>query len=267
MTSSAGLLLLLLLGLSQAFPVEEDGSSEEQEEEGEEGEEEDTSDMTTGILSSNNASDEFLLQGDLLAPKTRNAMNCYNGGCLWRKNGAEVTVPYVMTRQFNRNQMGMIQRAMKAIERQTCIRFKQRSRENDYIEIRSQQGCFSALGRSGGRQMLSLNVRGCLHHGIIMHELNHALGFQHEQNRSDRDSHVSINWQNMQRQMAYNFEKQNTNNLNTPYDYNSIMHYGRTAFSINGRDTITPKRRAQIGQRQRLSRWDVERLNILYRCQ
>lgn len=28
-------------------------------------------------------------------------------------------------------------------------------------------------------------------------------------------------------EMVYNFQKQKTNNLNTPYDYSSVMHYGR----------------------------------------
>ncbi|CAL8238012.1 unnamed protein product [Boreogadus saida] len=58
--------------------------------------------------------------------------------------------------------------------------------------------------------------------------------------RSDRDKYVRINWRNINRRNAHNFKKQNTNNLNTPYDYTSIMHYGRTAFSINGRDNHHP---------------------------
>uniref|UniRef100_A0A3P8RPR9 Metalloendopeptidase n=1 Tax=Amphiprion percula TaxID=161767 RepID=A0A3P8RPR9_AMPPE len=264
MTPSASLLLLLLLGLSQAFPVEEEGSSEE-----EEGEEEDTIDMTTRILSTNNGSNENLLEGDLLAPITRNAMRCFSQSCLWKKASGVVTVPYVISYHFSQSQKNMITRAMKAMERRTCIRFKERSREYDFISIENRQGCFSALGRTGGRQVLSLSKQGCLHHGIVIHELNHALGFQHEQTRSDRDSYVRINWQYIKPSTAYNFHKQNTNNLNTPYDYSSIMHYGRTAFTTQyGKETITPypNPNVQIGQRQRLSSWDVKRINLLYRC-
>uniref|UniRef100_A0A3P8RPT4 Metalloendopeptidase n=1 Tax=Amphiprion percula TaxID=161767 RepID=A0A3P8RPT4_AMPPE len=268
MTPSASLLLLLLLGLSQAFPVEEEGSSEEEEEEGE-GEEEDTIDMTTRILSTNNGSNENLLEGDLLAPITRNAMRCFSQSCLWKKASGVVTVPYVISYHFSQSQKNMITRAMEAMERRTCIRFKERSREYDFVSIENRQGCFSALGRTGGRQVLSLSKQGCLHHGIVIHELNHALGFQHEQTRSDRDSYVRINWQYIKPSTAYNFHKQNTNNLNTPYDYSSIMHYGRTAFTTQyGKETITPypNPNVQIGQRQRLSSWDVKRINLLYRC-
>ncbi|XP_016113516.1 high choriolytic enzyme 1-like [Sinocyclocheilus grahami] len=95
------------------------------------------------------------------------------------------------------------------------------------------------------------------------------LGFYHEQTRSDRDEYVKINWENMSPDMAYNFQKQNTNNQKTPYDYGSIMHYGRTAFSIQpGLETITPipDETVEIGQRQGMSNTDILRINKLYGC-
>lgn len=69
--------------------------------------------------------------------------------------------------------------------------------------------------------------------------------------------------------MAYNFLKQKTNNQNTPYDYGSLMHYGKTAFAIQpGLETITPipDENVQIGQRQGLSKIDILRINKLYGC-
>ncbi|XP_070767345.1 high choriolytic enzyme 1-like [Enoplosus armatus] len=264
MTPSASLLLLLLLGLSQAHPLQEEGSGEEEEVP-------DTVDITTRILTSNNGTDEILLEGDLLAPKTRNAMVCWSQSCLWRKasNGL-VIIPFVMSSEFSSWERQKIDNAMKVYHSRTCIRFVPRQNEYDYISVENKAGCFSSLGREGGRQVLSLNRQGCLYHGIVLHEINHALGFQHEQTRSDRDYHVRINWENINPQMAYNFYRQSTNNLNTPYDYSSIMHYGRTAFSIQyGKDSITPipDPNVQIGQRQGMSYWDIMRINMLYGCQ
>ncbi|CAL9701345.1 unnamed protein product [Knipowitschia caucasica] len=68
--------------------------------------------------------------------------------------------------------------------------------------------------------------------------------------------------------MAYNFDKSDTNNLNTPYDYTFLMHYSSKAFSKNGRDTISPlsRRPVKLGQTRGLSHSDIKRINILYGC-
>ncbi|KAG9346477.1 hypothetical protein JZ751_006788 [Albula glossodonta] len=110
-----------------------------------------------------------------------------------------------------------IENAMSTFNRKTCVRFVRRTRQSDYISIENKDGCYSYLGRIGGKQELSLSRRGCVYHGIIQHELNHALGFYHEHTRSDRDQYVRINWKYISPYTIYNFEKQDTNNQNTPY--------------------------------------------------
>lgn len=57
--------------------------------------------------------------------------------------------------------------------------------------------CWSFLGQTGGSQVLSLQSPGCMWSGVAAHELMHALGFVHEQSRSDRDRYVSIVWRNI----------------------------------------------------------------------
>ncbi|CAL8351339.1 unnamed protein product [Merluccius merluccius] len=257
-------LLLLLLGLSQAQPLVEEENVDDVEEDNED------MDISTRILTANNGSSEILLEGDLVLPTTRNAIMCWSNNCLWRKssNGL-VTVPYTVSRAFSFSDKTMFENAMQTFHNKTCVRFVPRESQYDYISFENGEGCYSSLGMTGGRQVLSLNKPGCMYHGIIQHEINHALGFDHEQNRSDRNQYVRINWENIAPRMAYNFHRQNTNNLNTPYDYSSVMHYGRTAFSIRrGKDSITPipNRCAQIGQRNEMSKIDIMRINRLYDC-
>ncbi|XP_041075184.1 high choriolytic enzyme 1-like, partial [Polyodon spathula] len=79
--------------------------------------------------------------------------------------------------------------------------------------------CYSYIGRQGGQQPLSLKRNGCVYHQIVQHEFIHALGFNHEW--SHLEPHLGPCG------MEYNFNRVNTNNLGTPYDYGSVMHYGR----------------------------------------
>lgn len=134
--------------------------------------------------------------------------------------------------------MNAIRVAMNEMHSRLCIRFVPRTNQNDFIEIISGNGCYSSVGRRGGRQELSLQRNGCLSKGTIQHELIHALGFMHMQSHTDRDNFVRIVYANIPGgQGNNNFFKYNSNvinNMNTPYDFYSVMRkiISKTSFFI-----------------------------------
>ncbi|XP_041918483.1 low choriolytic enzyme-like isoform X2 [Alosa sapidissima] len=214
--------------------------------------------------------DPEITEGDIAVyTGFQNADPCTSHGCKWpRARDGLVYVPYYISNQYSSRERATIERGLQSFAQSTCIRFRRRTRERDYVHIQSRSGCWSFVGRRGGEQILSLDRRGCVYHMVIQHELLHALGFNHEQCRSDRDQHVYIYYQNIVRGLAYAFNKINTNNLGTPYDYGSVMHYGRYAFSANRQPTIVPIPNAnvQIGRATQMSRMDILRVQRLYGC-
>ncbi|CAJ1048597.1 high choriolytic enzyme 1-like isoform X4 [Xyrichtys novacula] len=214
--------------------------------------------------------DPLVLYGDIAVPSgLQNADPCTQRGCLWPKaSDGNVYVPYRIGSEFSRRERNTIVQGLRSFALSTCIRFTPLNRQQDFVDIRSLSGCFSFVGRRGRNQTVSLSRQGCVFHQIIQHELLHALGFDHEQTRSDRDQHVRILLQNVIRGMEFNFRIIQTNNLNTPYDYNSVMHYSRFAFTRNNQPTIIPipDTNVAIGRATEMSPTDILRVNRLYRC-
>jgi len=179
------------------------------------------------------------LEGDMLVPQTDLIMK--NGLPTQSSRWPNGVVPYEIRGNFNARDMATIENAIGEYHRRTCIRFVKRSSERDYISIRGDNsGCWSSVGRVGGKQEVNLQSPGCLSRpGTAMHELMHALGFLHEQNRMERDGYVAIQYNNVQSSAMNNFEKAaRTEAFGVPYDYGSVMHYSKNAFSINGQPTI-----------------------------
>ncbi|XP_053576764.1 embryonic protein UVS.2-like [Bombina bombina] len=225
-------------------------------------------DVFSRILEKNQASKALIQQGDILVKKGRNAYNCAD--CLWPKSSdGTVKVPYKLSASYSAQNIALLNSAMQEFESLTCVRFVPWTTEKDFLNILASDGCSSYIGRIGGSQELNLDINGCMRLGKIEHEMNHALGFFHEQNRSDRDDYVTIMTQYISESYFYNFEKLNTNNLGVEYDYGSVMHYPSYAFSnTSGKDTIIPKGNPNIpiGQRDGLSPLDISKINKLYKC-
>lgn len=167
-----------------------------------------------------------------------------------------------------------IEKAFTEYHKSTCIKFiPRRQADVDFISITNgATGCWSSVGQIGGKQVVNLQTPDCLYAvGTVVHELLHAVGFLHEQNREERDGFVFIRGSNVEPGREKNFEKAkagDTIGFGVGYDYGSVMHYSPVAFSRNGQPTIEAKMKTneKMGQRVGLSRKDVEKINKMYKC-
>ncbi|CAI5663612.1 unnamed protein product [Oreochromis niloticus] len=207
------------------------------------------------------------LHDDILEPTNLQRSTITDENKLWTSR-----VPYVLNNDLEINSKGVILRALDQFRLKSCIDFKPRDSEDYYISVKQLNGCWSYIGRvfSNGQE-LSIGT-GCGYIAIVEHEFLHALGFYHEQSRYDRDDYVTINFENILEDYKSNFRIVGSDESTThgvPYDYLSVMHYGKDYFT-NGKGStiITKDSKFQnlIGQRVEMSANDVQELNLLYKC-
>ncbi|KYG67166.1 hypothetical protein AZI86_09150 [Bdellovibrio bacteriovorus] len=142
-----------------------------------------------------------------------------------------------------------------------------RDEEDILVFQTAESGCKSYLGKVGGKQPIWIGPN-C---GVteIAHEIMHAVGFIHEQNRSDRDKYVRVLWDNIMDSAKGNFElfpaELMTASGTAPFDFESIMIYQPSAFSRNNQTTLEPLLNgAVISPSRNLSPSDQARIRRAY---
>ncbi|KAA0188361.1 hypothetical protein HAZT_HAZT010944 [Hyalella azteca] len=163
----------------------------------------------------------------------------------------------------------MVRRAISSWETNTCIRFHEITSADGKPHLIFQDnnsGCNSNIGRIYFWNGQPVNLAPGW---IPVHEIGHAMGFNHEQSRSDRDDYVIVMFGNILTSMASNFDKRGTINFGVPYDYSSVMHYDSYAFTSNGNETLIAKNpygQLFMGQRDGFSFMDKRIANLQYNC-
>jgi Astacin (Peptidase family M12A) len=213
-------------------------------------------------------------------------------------------VPYVIDGSVTDSDRALIERAMSEWANATNVRFEKLSGTRDwktenYVKFSGKEK-FCTSNSLGVKEKQSdksdeedninvVQVAECQSWGQIAHEIGHVLGLGHEHTRSDRDYYITILWGNIQDPIQFcraTWRQQALANI--PYDYDSIMHYSVyrstkqssdcqkvvykgqqrcLAFVPNQKELHEQEQKQgaiEIGQRDHLSRGDIDAVNTLY---
>ncbi|ARS40313.1 hypothetical protein CA265_11870 [Sphingobacteriaceae bacterium GW460-11-11-14-LB5] len=117
-------------------------------------------------------------------------------------------------------------KAMEYISRVSPVTFVQRTTQANYINFVKSTVNTSPIGMIGGAQTVNLVNYNTI--GIIIHEIFHSLGANHEMCRPDRDDYIIVNYDNIDPSGAYNYNKVSATSyttIGTPLDIESILMY------------------------------------------
>jgi hypothetical protein len=159
--------------------------------------------------------------------------------------------------------------AIKHWELKTPIRFKRKTKTDvNWLTFKRGEGCSSDIGMIGKQQYIDL-ADGC-GFGNTIHEVGHAVGLFHENSRTDRDTHLVVNWDNIQDKMEGNFktylERGYAGADDGSFDFNSRMLYEPYAFAKDKKKpTITKKDGSTYTVNwTTLSAGDIQTINNMY---
>ncbi|CAJ0598868.1 unnamed protein product [Cylicocyclus nassatus] len=122
---------------------------------------------------------------------------------LWNQypeNGNYI-VPYKFTGTYSSEERSMITAAMQKIAGNTCVEFRLRTNEDEFVEIINKEdgSCGANVGRIGENRIYleSNNNVNCMDAKTIMVNLLHSLGLSRENQRVDRDKYINVHFENM----------------------------------------------------------------------
>jgi hypothetical protein len=165
---------------------------------------------------------------------------------LWPKVGSQYQIPYIIT--SGTGDLTNLNAAIKQFNKTfSNIKFVARVAQTDYVNFyfdpsNNTGECEATVGRAGGEQAVggSGGSSNPCALGTILHEMGHTIGLWHEQSRPDRNTYVSVNYDNLIKGSISNFNQiyDNAQTFGTLFDYASIMEYPAFSFSRNGGPVI-----------------------------
>ena len=148
----------------------------------------------------------------------------------------------------------------------TPMKVLPRTTQANYVHmerVNIDAACNSYVGMIGGAQ--SLGVTNNCPTGSMIHELGHAFGLWHEQQRRDRNGSVTVLYDNIDKRYISQFPEAASATDTSYYDFDSIMHYPASGFTRNYLAVMeTVPVGLAIGQRIGLSAGDIDGILHFY---
>lgn len=211
----------------------------------------------------------------------------------WDADRNKFVVPYYFAPDYADEKYGSytgtesiaaIIRNLAAVEPLTCVSFtlideNDKSKYTNRLRVSWDKvgGCSSYIGRNFADQPVNLRPD-CAVKGkqtTAQHEFMHALGFWHEHQRPDRDKYVQLHPEKLKDDESTNVNYGKMDfldwvDLDSPYDFQSIMHYGvwnmkdnRPSIAVAG----DPRKAAPVNRKWPLSDQDAYQINKFYECE
>ena len=153
------------------------------------------------------------------------------------------TVPYLFDTNYpiTSTQKSVILAGLREWELAANVKFVPYTNQTNYVLLQ-----YTNDGSASGFCLLGTPATMMLHglaRGLMCHEGGHLLGLQHEHQRTDRNSYIVINLNNIiggtNGEAAFDIDSNST--PFGPYDFESVMHYYPNNFSIGpGYDSLDP---------------------------
>jgi hypothetical protein len=144
---------------------------------------------------------------------------------LWPNDVVPYTIDPSLTNQAR------VTNAIAILEANSGIDFRLRNGETDFVNFTvstETDVSRSALGRQGSPQSITIWPDHSTQ--VVVHEMMHAIGFYHEQSRTDRDTYIDVHTECIRSGSSGEFAKATSSEALEPYDVTSIMHYGPDNF-------------------------------------
>ncbi|KHJ93175.1 astacin [Oesophagostomum dentatum] len=164
-------------------------------------------------------------------------------------------IPYEIEGNYTSDEHQLLYEQMDKIAKNTCVK------------------CNSAVGRPGGESVISLESSkfgSCFDRGTLMRFLLHTVGLYGEQMREDRDKYIRVHDENIIDGYEHFFTKiLDASSYGVPYDYLSIMHYGKNEYAKPGTitiETLDDRLQDLIGKQTEPTGNDYVKVCLMYNC-